>query len=153
VFKKEKKDISKMSQEVLQRYYKNEMERGEVKTAIEPGITAEVDEYTFPSVITNLVDNALKYSFDTKAVYIELKKVNSDILLAVKDAGCGISAEDKQKIFSRFFRAGNEETRRSKGTGLGLYIVDYIVKNHQAKIRVKDNSPKGSIFEIQFHAV
>ena len=153
VFHRQKQDISAIISEVLSRYYKHELETGEIKQDIEPGLFAEVDEYTFPSVITNLVSNALKYSFGRKDITVQLKKVNAMLCLAVTDSGCGISAADKEKIFTRFFRAGNEETRRSKGTGLGLYIVSYIVKNHDAKIKVKDNTPKGSIFEVQFHAV
>lgn len=153
VFKKEKQNISKIAGDIIQRYYKNELSKGELTADIDADLFAEVDEYTFPSIITNLIDNALKYSFENKQIVVQLKRSDADILLAVKDSGCGISATDKEKIFSKFFRAGNEETRRSKGTGLGLYIVSYIVKNHHAKIKVKDNLPKGSIFEVQFHAV
>ena len=54
----------------------------------------------------------------------------------------------QQLIFDKFYRIGNEETRKNKGTGLGLYIVKKLVLAHQGTIEVKKNSPKGSIFEI-----
>jgi signal transduction histidine kinase len=104
-------------------------------------------------VITNLVDNAIKYSREEKQIHLELKNEKNKITLSVKDQGIGITKTDKQKIFHKFFRAGNEETRKAKGTGLGLYIVKYIVHHHHGKVIVKDNTPKGSIFEVHLYAV
>jgi len=153
VFKKEKQNLGEMVESILNRYYKIEINKGEVKLKIEPGIYSDIDVSTFPSILTNLVDNAIKYSPDEKQITVELTTEKNHAVLSVKDQGYGISNADKEKIFSKFYRAGNEETRKSKGTGLGLYIVNYIVRNHRAKIGVKDNSPKGTIFEIQFHAV
>jgi signal transduction histidine kinase len=57
-------------------------------------------------------------------------------------------AQSKQSIFSKFYRSGNEETRQNKGSGLGLYIVSQFVQLHQGSIVCKNNSPKGSIFEV-----
>ena len=153
IFKLEKQNISELMQTVLYRYYKHEIEKGLLHLNISPAIYSMVDCNTFPSLVTNLIDNAFKYSPNEKQIGAELSKEKNQIKFKVKDVGCGISDEDKGKIFSKFYRAGNEETRNSKGTGLGLYIVNYIVKNHHAQINVSDNSPKGSIFEIQFDAV
>ncbi|MBX3163297.1 MAG: GHKL domain-containing protein [Bacteroidetes bacterium] len=150
VFKKEKQDLGKLVSEILHRYYKNEIGRNELKFVVKENLFAQVDVQGFTSILTNLVDNAIKYSPAEKNISIELEKQKDTILLSVKDSGVGISNENKQKIFQRFFRAGNEETRATKGTGLGLYIVKYIAYHHNAKIKVKDNLPKGSIFEIQF---
>lgn len=152
IFKKEKQDLGKIVPEILQRYYKNEIAKAELKITSQENLFSEVDVHALTSVITNLVDNAIKYSRLEKNISVELEKQKDSILLRVKDSGVGISNEDKRKVFHRFFRAGNEETRNSKGTGLGLYIVKYILNNHRAKIKVKDNVPKGSVFEIQFHA-
>jgi signal transduction histidine kinase len=66
------------------------------------------------------------------------------------DEGIGISNEEKPRIFDKFYRIGNEDTRKTKGTGLGLYIVKNIVKLHQGNTSVSNNSPRGSIFEIIF---
>jgi two-component system, OmpR family, sensor histidine kinase CiaH len=152
IFNLERNNISEFTTSIINRYYKNEIVSGEIKLDIPSGLFASIDKATYPSVLTNLVDNALKYSSHPKEIFISLKSENDAIVLIVKDNGCGIVQADKHKVFTKFYRAGNEETRRSKGTGLGLYIVNYILKNHQAKISITDNTPQGSIFEIQFYA-
>jgi K+-sensing histidine kinase KdpD len=153
IFRTAKENISEVTENILNRYYRTEILKQEVEMQIEKNLILETDVTAFPSLITNLIDNALKYSFEKKKVQVSLNKINNQIILAVSDEGSGIPAEDKKKIFSRFYRAGSEETRKARGTGLGLYIVDYLVKKHNARIQVKDNSPRGSIFEIRFHAV
>ncbi len=152
IFKLSQQNISELVLKTVNRYYKREVNSGELQIKVTNNIFGEIDETTFPSIITNLIDNAIKYSPDQKEIVIELSIKNNKPILIVRDAGCGISADDKEKIFAKFFRAGNEETRGAKGTGLGLYIVNYIVNNHNATIKVKDNQPKGSVFEIQFNA-
>ncbi|MDB5009985.1 MAG: hypothetical protein JWQ06_774 [Mucilaginibacter sp.] len=72
------------------------------------------------------------------------------IYLEVADHGIGIADEEKTRIFDKFYRVGSEDTRNTKGTGLGLYIVKEVLNKHQASIRVKDNRPAGSIFEVVF---
>jgi len=153
MFKLEKQNLSEKVNAILNRYYKKEISAGELKLKIDEQIFAEIDENSFPSIITNLIDNALKYSLTEKEIIIELLSEKNATILTVQDKGCGISDADKEKIFNKFFRAGNEETRNTQGTGLGLYIVNYIVNNHGATMAVKNNSPKGSIFEIRFNAV
>jgi len=56
----------------------------------------------------------------------------------------------KKLIFNKFYRVGSEATRKTKGTGLGLYIVKTVLQKHNASIKVKDNTPSGSIFEVTF---
>jgi signal transduction histidine kinase len=68
----------------------------------------------------------------------------------VADHGIGIADAEKNRIFDRFYRVGSEETRNTKGTGLGLYIVKEVLDKHEASISVKDNDPQGSIFEVVF---
>jgi K+-sensing histidine kinase KdpD len=152
IFKKEKENISALTGDILERYYKNELRNNEVSMRIEENLFLETDRTAFPSIVTNLVDNALKYSFQKKNVEVRLRRENAGILLSVSDQGAGIPEEDRKKIFTRFYRSGSEETRRTKGTGLGLYIVNYLVKKHGASVEVKNNSPAGSVFEIRFHA-
>ena len=153
ITRNERQNLGEFIGTVLKRYYKNEAGSGELKWNLPPDIYQEIDVNAFPSVITNLVDNALKYSREQKEIVVELENKTGRVVLRVSDQGCGISDEDKEKVFTKFYRAGNEETRSSKGTGLGLYIVKYILNQHQAGIKIKDNTPKGSIFEIQFYGV
>ena len=110
----------------------------------------DIDRTNFPSIILNLLENGVKYSPEDSKITISLKKQNQKVMLSVADFGVGISDKEKETIFQRFYRSGNEETRKTKGTGLGLYIVDYLVKQHNGIISVKNNVPTGSIFEVVF---
>jgi signal transduction histidine kinase len=83
-------------------------------------------------------------------VEVKLFSKEDKIYLQVADHGIGISDAEKTRIFDKFYRVGSEDTRNTKGTGLGLYIVKEVLEKHQASIRVKDNKPTGSIFEVVF---
>jgi len=117
---------------------------------IDPAIFMPIDRTSFPSIVLNLVENAVKYSPDNSKITVSLRKGKEQIILCVADEGAGISDTEKVRIFQKFYRVGNEETRNTKGTGLGLYIVNYLVEQHNGTICVKNNHPKGSIFEVVF---
>lgn len=119
-------------------------------TGIREGIQFNMDAFYFESVVLNLLDNACKYSPRESEIRVELKRDGDLIVLEVADQGCGISDAEKKQIFDKFYRVGREETRTAKGTGLGLYIVSSIVREHGGEIRVSDNSPAGSVFRLQF---
>jgi K+-sensing histidine kinase KdpD len=101
-------------------------------------------------LVSNLLENANKYASPKTPVAIELNQQGNQVVLKVLDEGPGIADEEKDKVFEKFYRIGNEQTRTAKGTGLGLYLCRKIAEDHQAIIQVKDNQPKGSIFIIQF---
>lgn len=117
---------------------------------IDSGIHMNIDKTTFPSIILNLFENAVKYSPENATITLSLKQRNNEIVLSVKDEGLGIPEADKHNIFEKFFRVGSEETRKTKGTGLGLYIVKHIAEQHNGTIEVKNNNPKGTVFEVSF---
>ncbi len=121
-----------------------------ITTEIEPAIYFNIDRTTFPSIVLNLLENAVKYSPSDSTIVVGLKKQNQKIILSVSDQGVGIGEKDKDAIFRKFYRVGSEETRKTKGTGLGLYIVDFLVKQHDGTIKVKNNFPQGSVFEVSF---
>jgi len=122
-----------------------------VSRNVQQGILISADRQALHSIVMNLLENAFKYSSEQAEITVSLqKKDNQQIILSVADRGPGINAIDKTRIFEKFFRSGNEETRKTKGTGLGLYIVKYLVNLHGAEIRVSDQKPRGSIFEIYF---
>ena len=79
-----------------------------------------------------------------------LKKNDSVVQLEIADEGPGIPDDEKKKIFSKFYRVGNEATRKTQGTGLGLYLCKKIADDHNADILVTNNTPRGSIFVVQF---
>ncbi|MBL7933653.1 MAG: two-component sensor histidine kinase [Bacteroidia bacterium] len=152
IFNLEKVNITELTQNVLNRYYKNDLDAGHISMSLEENIMVAVDPNIFPSIIINLVDNALKYSPSLKHINIQLcRGEKSKVHLSVSDRGVGIDDKNKSRVFDKFYRIGNEDTRNTKGTGLGLFIVNYIVKIHNAKIGLKDNTPSGSVFEIEFY--
>lgn len=122
-------------------------ENKRLKTEIQEGIKMQADKLAFTSIFINLLENALKYSEQNVVVKLQREK---NILLSIIDNGHGIPDEEKQKIFEKFYRIGNEDTRKSKGTGLGLYIVKNLVERHNGTIHIRNNQPSGSNFEIEF---
>jgi signal transduction histidine kinase len=121
-----------------------------INAEIEPKIEITGDKFALTSVVTNLIENAIKYSGPCEVVDVKLYSRDSKIFLEVADHGIGIADAEKNRIFDRFYRVGSEETRNTKGTGLGLYIVKEVLDKHEASISVKDNEPQGSIFEVVF---
>jgi signal transduction histidine kinase len=121
-----------------------------INAEIEPKIEFTGDKFALTSVVTNLVENAIKYSGPCEPVDVKLFQKEGKIYLHVADHGIGISDAEKSRIFDKFYRVGSEDTRNTKGTGLGLYIVKQVLDKHEASIRVKDNRPVGSIFEVVF---
>ena len=121
-----------------------------INAEIEPKIEITGDKFALTSVVTNLVENAIKYSSPCEAVAVKLFSKDGKIHLQVADHGIGIADNEKSRIFDRFYRVGSEDTRNTKGTGLGLFIVKQVLDKHEATIRVKDNRPAGSIFEVEF---
>lgn len=100
------------------------------------------------SVFTNLIENAIKYSDKPLVVEINQRTNEKSDTITISDNGWGIPNTEKDKVFDKFYRIGNEDTRKTKGTGLGLYIINQIVKSHKGKISISDNLPKGTTFTI-----
>nr|WP_294792571.1 HAMP domain-containing sensor histidine kinase [uncultured Mucilaginibacter sp.] len=121
-----------------------------INAEIEPKIEITGDKFALTSVVTNLIENAIKYSKPCEAVEVKLFAKEGRIHFQVADHGIGIADNEKTRIFDRFYRVGSEDTRNTKGTGLGLYIVKQVLDKHEASIKVKDNRPVGSIFEVVF---
>ena len=106
------------------------------------------DREAFTKLLDNLLENAIKYSSEMEPVELEIRSKDSKIQLLVKDHGIGIAPHERDIIFDKFQRLGNEDTRSAQGTGLGLFIVKEVVESHHGVIRIHSNQPKGSIFEI-----
>lgn len=102
-------------------------------------------------LVSNLLENANKYSPKEKTITIELNEDAEAIHLSVKDEGCGIRIEEKKNVFKKFYRIGDERTRTAKGTGLGLYLCKKIAEDHGGSIMVEDNQPQGSNFTVSFY--
>jgi two-component system, OmpR family, phosphate regulon sensor histidine kinase PhoR len=116
----------------------------------EPDVTMHADTMGFSSVVLNLIENAIKYSDEGTTVRVTLKREGEKVRLCVYDEGYGIPVEEREKVFGKFYRIGNEDTRKSKGTGLGLYIVKRFVEIYNGSITIEDNKPRGSVFRLEF---
>jgi signal transduction histidine kinase len=126
--------------------YKNRFPSYQFTTTLAENNFVIGDRMLLQIAVNNLIDNAIKYSPRASEIKISLSNKN---ILRVIDIGKGISEEDKEKIFEKFYRAGNAATKGAKGTGLGLYLTKNIIGKHKGNISVTDNTPNGSIFEIK----
>ncbi len=99
-------------------------------------------------VFVNILDNAVKYSFDRKEVHISLSIYNKEVNVAIQDFGAGLSEEDQQKIFNRFYRVDKARSREKGGTGLGLPIVKELVEAYEGRVSVDSQLDHGSVFRV-----
>ncbi len=104
------------------------------------------DEHRIKQVMVNLVDNAVKYSFDGGKIKISIFDMDQNYLVEVTDEGSGIAKEDLPRIFERFYRTDKARSREKGGTGLGLAIVKHIVEAHNQTINVRSSLGVGSTF-------
>ena len=111
-----------------------------------PAIKADKESIT--QAITNLIDNAIKYSGDAKNIIVRAFVEDQYLIITVKDFGIGIRKEEIDKVFERFYRGGDELTRTVKGSGLGLTLVKQIVEAHHGKVSVESEAGKGSTFMV-----
>ncbi|HFU4465539.1 TPA: sensor histidine kinase [Streptococcus suis] len=106
------------------------------------------DKVLLKQLLTILFDNAMKYTDENGDIRIRATIKDRYVLFTVADNGLGISDEDKKKIFDRFYRVDKARTRQKGGFGLGLSLAQQIIKTLNGQIVVKDNQPKGTIFEV-----
>jgi len=104
------------------------------------------DEVRLRQVIDNLLTNAIKYSPPNKTITVGGRFTEKNVTLFVRDEGAGIPQDQIEKIFDRFYRIDDKLTRRTQGTGLGLYLVKAIVEAHGGEISVKSQIGSGSTF-------
>ncbi len=141
-------NLSELIAKYIQRTYKlNNISR--VDYDLSENINAKVDHEAFVSLLNNLISNAIKYAPDESPIIVSLRESNNNVVLRVIDQGIGISDIEKKQVLQKFYRIGNEETRESKGTGLGLFIVQQIVSAHKGTIKLMNNAPTGTIIEVR----
>lgn len=145
---KEELDFSDLVTDVVNQF-KSRYPDKKLVTDIEQNVDLVADPLLLKLLVSNLLENANKYSDKCTNITCTLQKENGTIL-QVTDEGPGINEEEKKNIFQKFYRIGNEQTRKTQGTGLGLYLCKKIAVYHGADIFVTDNQPQGSIFTVQF---
>ena len=119
---------------------------------IEPAIFIQGEPVLMQLLLSNLLENANKYSGPELPIGIELATINNKVILRIMDQGVGVPLSEREKIFQKFYRIGTEFTRSTKGTGLGLYLCKRISDFHNATLVVSSNEPKGSIFTLTYTA-
>jgi len=150
IFRFKTADITPVVKDIVELFQKLTSDQGfYISLSIpEPLPDVVFDREAMEQVIHNLIDNACKYSGESRTIEVQLYPEGNKIVISVRDQGVGIRKEDQNKIFSRFYRAGEELTQAVKGSGIGLTIVKQIVESHQGEVTVESNPGKGSIFNV-----
>jgi two-component system phosphate regulon sensor histidine kinase PhoR len=149
-FNLEEINLSALVRLVTQKYNSLPDFHQRIHVKIEDDIYLNADKLALTLMINNLIENALKYSPQGTEINAELGREEDTIFLKIADQGRGVAANERKKIFGKFYRSGDEETRNTKGTGLGLFLAQHIARNHNGKISVSDNMPQGSVFKVTF---
>lgn len=118
--------------------------------ALEDGCMVLATEDDLFHIVFNLVENAIKYNVPGGSVRVDLRQNEKSVTLTVSDTGIGIPEEDRENVFSRFYRVDKARSREAGGSGLGLSIVHDAVLAHGGSITVGQNKPQGSIFTVTF---
>ena len=150
LFNKEDLDFHQVVAEASQDFENRFPNRVWIKKLV-PGIYVSGDPLLMQILINNLIDNAVKYSPPASPVTIILRNEQRQGILEVCDEGAGIPKKERKRIFQKFYRVGNEDTRTTKGTGLGLYLCRKITEDHKMHLDVSDNQPRGTVFTVRFN--
>jgi signal transduction histidine kinase len=143
-------DLAQTLAETVDSYRTHLEEKG---FSIHLDIDADLPQITFDrdalaSVLINLLSNAMKFSPDQKEVSIRLFRSGDEIVLQVADKGIGIAKEELNKIFKRFYRSENQVVSESRGSGLGLTIIQHIAEAHGGRVEVESELGRGSMFSF-----
>lgn len=142
--------LSALVEEVFMNLSSKASERHvKLKNKIENGKTVSADRIRFEQMLTNLIDNAVKFNRENGSVTVTCERRAGADLISVTDEGEGISHEHLQRIFERFYRTDRARSREIGGTGLGLAIVKHLARLHGGEVSVASTLGKGSIFTIE----
>jgi signal transduction histidine kinase len=143
----ESTDIVSLVKDVADLYQYVAEDKGvDLCTALPETLYAQVDSNRIRQVVANLVDNAVKFTPRGGAVVVEAVSGETDVAILVRDNGMGIPAQDLPRIFDRLFRG--EKGRSQRGLGLGLSMVQAVIRAHKGRIEVESNPGQGSTFTV-----
>jgi len=142
-------DFLKIVQDVIKNY-QEEIKKKEIKFQLQltsnkiPKIN--IDQEKIYSVVQNLIDNALRYSFAGGMIIVSINTDENNLIFSVSDSGIGIPKEDQNNIFNKFFRSSNATRLETEGNGLGLFVSKNIIEAHGGKIWFESEENQGSTF-------
>jgi signal transduction histidine kinase len=143
-------DMAEVIENVLSSYRYQIVNSGfQIETNIQPDLPpVSIDRDAMAQAISNLLDNAIKYSREVKQLSITTDQRGSDLSVEIADRGIGIPRAEQTRIFEKFYRVGNGLVHDVKGSGLGLSLVKHIIEAHKGTISVESDPGKGSRFTI-----
>ncbi len=146
----ESKDVNQLIERALENFKPAAKARQiNLTSNLDPLFPIRLDSELVSKIINNLIDNALKYSPAGSEVQIATREIeNQWIEISVRDQGIGMNEEELDLLFTRFYRAKNDTTVQSPGTGLGLYLTKYFVEAHGGRVEVESQPGSGSRFKI-----
>ncbi|MCX7614882.1 MAG: ATP-binding protein [Clostridiales bacterium] len=148
---KEKIDLLPLAEEVIANLTPQaEMKQLTVQT-FGSGYTVLAEREDMSRLLTNLIENAIKYNVEGGTVEVTVDKAENGGFICVKDSGIGIPEKDIPRVFERFYRVDKGRSRKVSGTGLGLSIVKHVAAKYGAEIELKSKVLQGSQFTIRFH--
>ncbi|MDY6388077.1 MAG: HAMP domain-containing sensor histidine kinase, partial [Fibrobacter sp.] len=150
-FKWERLDFSICAKKVFDAVEDIGVEKGlTFYTHFEPNVFVMGDYTALYSLVQNLIDNAIKYTEAPGDITVNVKSEDDWIVFSVADTGIGIASSEQKNIFNDFYRVGDEMTRSTKGSGLGLATVKRVAETHKATISLVSKPGKGSTFTVKF---
>jgi signal transduction histidine kinase len=150
-FKWERLDFSICAKKVFDAVEDIGVEKGlTFYTHFEPNVFVMGDYTALYSLVQNLIDNAIKYTNAPGDIKVEVKSDSDWVIFSVADTGIGIAVSEQKNIFNDFYRVGDEMTRSTKGSGLGLATVKRVAETHKATISLVSKPGKGSTFTVKF---
>jgi two-component system phosphate regulon sensor histidine kinase PhoR len=154
VYHMESVDINELVQETVRIYAYHLKNKGfTLETDLfANGLSVHADRNALSEALLNLLENAVKYSEQVKHITVRTGREGKRTFIEVSDKGIGISAEQQKKIFEKFYRVSTGLEHNTKGSGLGLSIVQHIMKAHRGEISVTSQPGEGSIFKLYFHS-
>jgi signal transduction histidine kinase len=144
---KEEVDLVALSNAIIHRYH-SRFNSSLIELNTPHKVVGAFDQHMLETILINLLENAIKYGGLQQQITIEMEKLDRFVTIKIADEGPGIAANERLRIFEKFYRIGSEETRKQAGSGLGLYIVAEYVRLHNGSIRCFENKPTGSVFEL-----
>ncbi len=151
-FKLGEEELGEILEETLELYHKQLIEKGfEIKYfGADDFLPIFCDREAVKESIINILDNAAKYSGNSKRIDVKTEIDNNYCSVLITDYGIGLTDEQKNKVFDKFYRATSVDVHNTKGTGLGLSIVKHIIDYHKGTITVKSKINEGSTFKLSF---